>query len=117
MTRIGWDSMLQFPEYIYPNLVKEFYANVVDKDKYNGNFIESYIRGRHLALGWIIIAEALGCWNGDSDVKLRKGFYTHSSCSITQATEHFNVSSDRSRSVVSERSRSVAKSKYFANKF
>lgn len=99
LARLGWNSMLRLLKYIYPDLVRKFYANLVDKDKYSGNFIESYVRCRHLALSCVTITEVLGCWNEGQDIKLRKGFYTSSSKNITQVHDRFKVRFGRLRIV------------------
>lgn len=61
--RLRWGPILNFPSFIYPNLVRDFYANIIDKDKFSGNFVESHVRSRRLALPRAYIAQALGCVN------------------------------------------------------
>lgn len=33
--RLGWDPILNLPERIYLNLVREFYTNMVDKEDHS----------------------------------------------------------------------------------
>lgn len=34
--RLGWEPILRLPKLVYPNLVREFHANMVEKEKYSG---------------------------------------------------------------------------------
>lgn len=45
LERLGWAHILILSEVIFPELVKVFYANVIDKDKFSSNFIEFTVRG------------------------------------------------------------------------
>ena len=43
--RLGWENIFGLPRHYYPNLVREFYANVEDKHSHSGNLIVSWARG------------------------------------------------------------------------
>ena len=45
-----WASIFSLSQYIYPNLVWEFYANVVNKKGHNEEEIQSFIQGMHLMI-------------------------------------------------------------------
>lgn len=89
--KLGWAPILRLPHYIYPKLVREFYANVVDKEKYSGDFLESYVRGRRLVVTRGVIAQILRCRDDGSNVKLRKGFYWPGTWNRAQAADRFHV--------------------------
>lgn len=35
--RLGWEHILRLPEHIFPNLIRDFYANMDKKNLYYGN--------------------------------------------------------------------------------
>ena len=39
--RLEWENIFQLPKHCYPNLVREFYANVENKQSHSGNLIVS----------------------------------------------------------------------------
>ncbi|XP_027101291.2 uncharacterized protein [Coffea arabica] len=41
--RLRWEDILQLPKHYYPTLVREFYANVEDKQSHSGNLIVSWV--------------------------------------------------------------------------
>ena len=43
---LGLASILSLPRHIYPDLIREFYANIDNKKGHNGEEIKSFIRGR-----------------------------------------------------------------------
>ena len=47
---LGWENILQLPKHYYPTLVREFYANVENKESHSGNLIVSWVRGKRVAL-------------------------------------------------------------------
>lgn len=72
--RFGLEPILRLPELIFSNLVREFYADVVDKKNYSGTSLNLMWCAR-LALDRGKIALALGCWNEGLDMDLKKGLY------------------------------------------
>ncbi|XP_027178132.1 uncharacterized protein LOC113777297 [Coffea eugenioides] len=85
--RLGWENILQLPKYYYPNLVREFYANVENKQSHSGNLIVSWVRGRKVVLN----REALRCFvqliDEGEDVKLTKEFKARDPWQVGEAVE------------------------------
>lgn len=74
--KIGWQAILNLPRYTYPNLVREFYANVVNKEGHSGDTIETQVRGKRLKITRSNIARLLNCSNVGENVDLKKEFHT-----------------------------------------
>ncbi|OMO98844.1 hypothetical protein CCACVL1_04032 [Corchorus capsularis] len=47
---LGWEEILKLPNKYYPELVKEFYANLKEKDKVNCISLSSYVRGKSIEI-------------------------------------------------------------------
>lgn len=47
-SRRGWAPILNFSQYIYPNLVWELYANIVNIEGYSGALSDSIVRGTRI---------------------------------------------------------------------
>ena len=45
---LGWDSLLHLSGVYYPGLVREFYANIVNKNDKKSREIQSYVKGVHI---------------------------------------------------------------------
>ena len=43
---LGWALILSIPLHIYPDLIREFYANIDNKKGHNSEEIKSFVRGR-----------------------------------------------------------------------
>lgn len=58
--RLGWGPILYLPCYFYPHLIREFYANIKDKDKHSSSVLVTIVRGRKIRLTRRGLAEILG---------------------------------------------------------
>lgn len=72
---LGWGPILTLPDHYYPQLVKEFYANVVNKSGHSGENIRSYVRGRRIEVERSTLAQLLGVRNTGPAVDLKKEFH------------------------------------------
>ncbi|XP_071933319.1 uncharacterized protein [Coffea arabica] len=72
--RLGWEDILKLPKHYYPNLIREFYANVEDKHSHSGNLIESWVRGKRVALTRDKVARWAKLKDSGEDIKLTKEF-------------------------------------------
>ena len=72
--RLGWENILQLPRYYYPNLVREFYANVEDKPGHRANKIVSWVRGKRVIIKKEAIGKFIRVKNDGEDMKLTKEF-------------------------------------------
>ncbi|XP_027166325.1 uncharacterized protein LOC113766318 [Coffea eugenioides] len=72
--QLGWEPILRLPDYYYLNLVREFYANIINKAKHSGEKVESFVRGTHIVLSRQRLAIFLGCCDEGPAVNLKKGF-------------------------------------------
>ncbi|XP_027125024.1 uncharacterized protein [Coffea arabica] len=72
--QLGWAPILRLPVYYYPELVREFYANIINKAKHSGEKVESFVRGTRIVLSRQRLAAILGCRDEGPAVDLKKGF-------------------------------------------
>lgn len=72
--KLGRDPILWLPPYICPHLVKEFYANIEEKDSHSGSYFETTIRGRRIELSRRGLARLLGYHDERERVALTKRF-------------------------------------------
>ena len=56
---MGWDCMLNLPRRYYPNLVRQFYANISNKGFVNSVELQSYVKGVHITLTRQTLSEIL----------------------------------------------------------
>ena len=68
---MGWASILTLSHHIYPDLVREFYANIDNK---KGEKIRSFAQGRQLTINRAKIGRILECNNQRPVIDLKKGF-------------------------------------------
>lgn len=47
-TKLGWNPILQLPLCIYPDLVREFNANIQDTGDHGNSYLELTVRGRSI---------------------------------------------------------------------
>ena len=59
--QLGWVPILTFPTYYYPDLVREFYANIEYKARHSGEMVEFWVRGRRIVVLREHLAAILGC--------------------------------------------------------
>ena len=71
---LEWAPILSLPHHIYPNLVREFYANIDNKKGYSGEEIRSFVRGRQFIITRVTIAQILKYNNQGSVINLKKVF-------------------------------------------
>lgn len=96
--KLGWQSILNLPRYTYPNLVREFYANVVNKEGHSGDTIETQVRGKRLKITRATIASLLNCSNVGENVDLKKEFHaTESDWNPAEAIQRFGTNYKDSR--------------------
>ncbi|XP_071932873.1 uncharacterized protein [Coffea arabica] len=70
----GWAPILTLPNHYYPDLVREFYANIESKARHSGEIVESWVRGRRITLSCQDLAAILGCMDDGRPVDLKKEF-------------------------------------------
>ena len=73
-TQLGWTPMLILPTHYYPNMVREFYANIVNKASHSGELVDSWVYGTWIYMIRDLIARIFGCNNTSPVVDLKKGF-------------------------------------------
>ena len=74
--QLGWMPILTLSTHYYPNLVREFYANIENKARHSGELLESWVRGRHIVLSRECLVAIFGCSNQGQAIDLKKGFIT-----------------------------------------
>ena len=74
--QLGWSLILNLAIYYYPEVVHEFYANIVNKTCHNEELVELWMRGKHIYLTTECLATILGCSNQGWALDLKKGFVT-----------------------------------------
>lgn len=67
--------MLLLPQHIYPNLVIEFYANMVNKEGHSASLLDTIVQGTRLYLSRAHIAQILCCRNDGGDVEMQNEFH------------------------------------------
>ena len=72
--QLGWAPILRLPTTYYPELVREFYANIINKARHSGELVESWVRGMHISLSRRCLVAILGCRDQGPAVDLKKGF-------------------------------------------
>lgn len=92
--KLVWGPILNLPFFIYLHLIHEFCANIVEKDKFSRNFVESYVRevGTWLCLEYI--AQILGYANTRLDVKFKKHFMTPIGWKLNKLGNRFGIESE-----------------------
>ena len=71
---LGWAPILTLSHHIYPELVREFHANIDNKKGHSGEEIRSFVRGKRLTITRVTIAQILECNNRGPVIDLKKGF-------------------------------------------
>lgn len=66
--RLGQDPTLSLPNYYFPHLVCEFYANMDGKSEYNGWYIRTHVRGREIQFTRDHLAALLGYRDDGLDI-------------------------------------------------
>lgn len=69
--QFGWGKMLDLPIHNYANLVRQSYANIDKKSKFNTNIIETYVKGVHMRITRDLLANIL--WASDNDPLFEHG--------------------------------------------
>lgn len=66
--RLGWDLILSLPDYYFPHLVREFYANMDHKDGYNGWYLGTHVGGHEIRITRDRLTTVLGYHDDGLDV-------------------------------------------------
>ena len=72
-TQLGWALILTLLTHCYPELVYEFYANIINKASHSEELVDSWGRGMQIYLTRDLLARVLGC-NIGPVIDLKKGF-------------------------------------------
>ncbi|XP_071928410.1 uncharacterized protein [Coffea arabica] len=83
--QLGWANILKLSRHYYPNLVREFYANVEDKQIHSGNLIVSWVRGKRVAITRETIARFVKLKDEGADVKWTKKFKARDPWQVREA--------------------------------
>ncbi|XP_071927454.1 uncharacterized protein [Coffea arabica] len=70
--QFGWALILTLPDHYYPDLVREFYANIESKARHSGEMVKSWVCERRIVLSHQDLAAILGCMDDGRPVDLKE---------------------------------------------
>lgn len=98
LDRLGWSPIVRLPRIFYPQLVKEFYANVENKDAYSNVLLNTTVRGVKIRLTRRVLSEILGVPDDEELVQLNRRFFWDGDWTVGATTDRFGVRYISSRS-------------------